>query len=50
MREKDQKLDGWHPGVIYPRLTKAVNKLNKIYDLLVKITKYENRYFRFFKS
>ena len=31
--EKDEKLDGWHPGVIYPRLTKAVNKLNKIYDL-----------------
>lgn len=31
--EKDKKLDGWHPGVIYPRLTKAVNKLNKIYDL-----------------
>ncbi len=31
--EKDEKIDGWHPGVIYPRLTKIVNKLNKIYDL-----------------
>lgn len=31
--EKDKKIDGWHPGVIYPRLTKIVNKLNKIYDL-----------------
>ena len=31
--EKDEKIDGWHPGVIYPRLTKAVGKLYKIYDL-----------------
>ena len=31
--EKDDKLDGWHPGVIYPRLTASLGKLYKIYDL-----------------
>ena len=31
--EKDKKIEGWHPGVIYPRLTKMVGKLYKIYDL-----------------
>lgn len=31
--EKDKKIDGWLPGVIYPRLTKTVGKLYKIYDL-----------------
>ncbi len=31
--EKDEKIDGWHPGVVYPRLTKTVGKLYKIYDL-----------------
>lgn len=31
--EKDKKLDGWHSGVIHPRLTGKLGKLYKIYDL-----------------
>jgi len=31
--EKDDKLDGWHSGVIHPRLTGKLGKLYKIYDL-----------------
>jgi hypothetical protein len=31
--EINKDTGSYHPGVIYPRLTKTLGKLNKIYDL-----------------